>query len=60
MNVKSVITKERENTANGINEDNAFVKGLEKAASNNKTKNAAVTVNDLHQVASTPLSLIHI
>ncbi|WP_411350686.1 YadA-like family protein [Moraxella lincolnii] len=56
MNVKSVITKERENTANGINEDNAFVKGLEKAASNNKTKNAAVTVNDLHQVASTPLT----
>ena len=56
MNVKSVITKERENTANGINEDNAFVKGLEKAASNNKTKNAAVTVNDLHQVASTPIT----
>lgn len=56
MNIKSVITKERENTANGINEDNAFVKGLEKAASNNKTKNAAVTVNDLHQVASTPLT----
>ena len=56
MNVKSVITKERENTANGINEDNAFVKGLEKAASNNKTKNTAVTVNDLHQVASTPLT----
>ncbi len=56
MNIKSVITKERENTANGINEDNAFVKGLEKAASNNKTKNAAVTVNDLHQVASTPIT----
>ena len=59
MNVKSVINKEQVNDANkkqGINEDNAFVKGLEKAASNNKTKNAAVTVNDLHQVASTPLT----
>ena len=56
MNVKSVITKEKENDANGINEDNAFVKGLEKAATDNKTKNAAVTVNDLHQVASTPIT----
>ena len=56
MNVKSVITKEKENDANGINEDNAFVKGLETAAKDTKTKNAAVTVNDLHQVASTPLT----
>lgn len=59
MNVKSVINKEQVNDANkkqGINEDNAFVKGLEKAASDNKTKNAAVTVNDLHQVASTPIT----
>ena len=59
MNVKSVINKEQVNDASkkqGINEDNAFIKGLEKAASNNKTKNAAVTVNDLHQVASTPLT----
>lgn len=59
MNVKSVINKKQVNDASkkqGINEDNAFVKGLEKAASNNKTKNAAVTVNDLHQVASTPLT----
>ena len=56
MNVKSVITKEKENDANGINEDNAFVKGLEKAAKDTKTKNAAVTVNDLHQVASTPIT----
>ncbi|OAV02481.1 YadA-like family protein [Moraxella catarrhalis] len=56
MNVKSVITKEKENDANGINEDNAFVKGLENAAKDTKTKNAAVTVNDLHQVASTPIT----
>ena len=56
MNVKSVITKEKENDANGINEDNAFVKGLENAAKDAKTKNAAVTVNDLHQVASTPIT----
>ncbi|WP_081262800.1 YadA-like family protein, partial [Moraxella catarrhalis] len=56
MNVKSVITKETENDANGINEDNAFVKGLETAAKDTKTKNAAVTVNDLHQVASTPIT----
>ncbi|RKM35994.1 YadA-like family protein [Moraxella catarrhalis] len=56
MNVKSVITKEKENDANGINEDNAFVKGLETAAKDTKTKNAAVTVNDLHQVASTPIT----
>ena len=56
MNVKSVITKEKENDANGINEDNAFVKGLENAAKDTKTKNAAVTVNDLHQVVSTPIT----
>ena len=56
MNVKSVITKEKENDANGINKDNAFVKGLENAAKDTKTKNAAVTVNDLHQVASTPIT----
>ncbi len=56
MNVKSVITKEKENDANGINGDNAFVKGLETAAKDTKTKNAAVTVNDLHQVASTPIT----
>lgn len=56
MNVKSAITKEKENDANGINEDNAFVKGLENAAKDIKTKNAAVTVNDLHQVASTPIT----
>ena len=56
MNVRSVITKEKENDANGINEDNAFVKGLENAAKDTKTKNAAVTVNDLHQVASTPIT----
>lgn len=55
-NVKSAITKEKENDANGINEDNAFVKGLENAAKDTKTKNAAVTVNDLHQVASTPIT----
>lgn len=55
-NVKSAITKEKENDANGINEDNAFVKGLENAAKDIKTKNAAVTVNDLHQVASTPIT----
>lgn len=59
MNVKSVINKEQVNDANkkqGINEDNAFVKGLEKAASDNKTKNAAVTVGDLNAVAQTPLT----
>ena len=56
MNVKSVITKEKENESNGINKDNAFVKGLENAAADDKTKNAAVTVNDLHQVASTPIT----
>nr|AAX56610.1 adhesin [Moraxella catarrhalis] len=59
MNVKSVIGKEQVNDANkkqGINEDNAFVKGLEKAASDNKTKNAAVTVGDLNAVAQTPLT----
>lgn len=59
MNVKSVINKEQVNDANkkqGINEDNAFVKGLEKAASDNKTKNAAVTVGDLNTVAQTPLT----
>lgn len=59
MNVKSAINKEQVNDANkkqGINEDNAFVKGLEKAASDNKTKNAAVTVGDLNAVAQTPLT----
>ncbi|MPX77580.1 adhesin [Moraxella catarrhalis] len=59
MNVKSVINKEQVNDANkkqGVNEDNAFVKGLEKAASDNKTKNAAVTVGDLNAVAQTPLT----
>lgn len=59
MNVKSVINKEQVNDANkkqGINEDNAFVKGLEKAASDNKIKNAAVTVGDLNAVAQTPLT----
>lgn len=59
MNVKSVINKEQVNDANkkqGINEDNAFVKGLEKAASDNKTKNAAATVGDLNAVAQTPLT----
>ena len=59
MNIKSVINKEQVNDANkkqGINEDNAFVKGLEKAASDNKTKNAAVTVGDLNAVAQTPLT----
>lgn len=59
MNVKSVINKEQVNDVNkkqGINEDNAFVKGLEKAASDNKTKNAAVTVGDLNAVAQTPLT----
>lgn len=59
MNVKSVINKEQVNDANkkqGINEDNAFVKGLEKAASDNKTKNAAVTVGDLNAVAQTSLT----
>ena len=56
MNVKSIIAKQKENDANGINEDNAFVKGLEKAAKDPKTKDAAVTVNDLHQVASTPIT----
>ena len=59
MNVKSVINKEQVNDANkkqGINEDNAFIKGLEKAASDNKTKNAAVTVGDLNAVAQTPLT----
>lgn len=59
MNVKSVINKEQVNDANkkqGINEDNAFVKGLEKAASDNKTKNAAVAVGDLNAVAQTPLT----
>lgn len=59
MNVKSVINKEQVNDANkkqGINEDNAFIKGLENAAKDTKTKNAAVTVNDLHQVASTPIT----
>ena len=56
MNVKSIIAKQKENDADGINEDNAFVKGLEKAAKDPKTKDAAVTVNDLHQVASTPIT----
>lgn len=59
MNVKSVINKEQVNDANkkqGINEDNAFVKGLEKAAKDTKTKNAAVTVGDLNAVAQTPLT----
>ncbi|OBX42437.1 YadA-like family protein [Moraxella catarrhalis] len=59
MNVKSVIGKADipQNNANSdVNEDNAFIKGLENAAKDTKTKNAAVTVNDLHQVASTPIT----
>ncbi|MPW51229.1 adhesin [Moraxella catarrhalis] len=59
MNVKSVIGKAdipQNNVNSDVNEDNAFVKGLEKAASDNKTKNAAVTVGDLNAVAQTPLT----
>lgn len=59
MNVKSVIGKAdipQNNVNSDVNEDNAFIKGLENAAKDTKTKNAAVTVNDLHQVASTPIT----
>lgn len=59
MNVKSVIGKvdiPQNNVNSDVNEDNAFIKGLENAAKDTKTKNAAVTVNDLHQVASTPIT----
>ncbi|WP_227545249.1 YadA-like family protein [Moraxella catarrhalis] len=59
MNVKSVIGKAdipQNNINSDVNEDNAFIKGLENAAKDTKTKNAAVTVNDLHQVASTPIT----
>ncbi|OAU95464.1 hypothetical protein AO384_0802 [Moraxella catarrhalis] len=58
-NVKSVITKAdipQNNANSNINKDNAFVKGLENAASDDKTKNAAVTVGDLNAVAQTPLT----
>ncbi|STY79765.1 hypothetical protein [Moraxella catarrhalis] len=54
--VKSAITKETENEGNGINENNAFVKGLETAAKNSDKQNSAATVKDLHGLAQSPLT----